>query len=890
MSDSKTSTDGDSGEVATSSPALAIAAIDRGTVHQICSGQVVLNLATAVKELVENSIDAGATSIDIRLRDHGSSSLEVADNGKGVSHENYAGLTLKHHTSKIKEFTDLASVETFGFRGEALSSLCALSKLSISSRHVSAVTGDLILYDHDGNIVSTTPQARPVGTTVTIENIFSTMPVRQKEFLRHIKKEFHKMTQVLYAYCLVSLGVRITCTNTVGRGKKTVVVSTGGSLKLRDNIVSVFGTKQVTGIKEIVQVNPTPEQLQESHIKFSGEIPAIKLSGFISSCVHGEGRNAGDRQFYFINSRPCDPTKIQKVVNEVYHQFNRHQYPFVFLNITSDRTTVDVNITPDKRQVFLQNEKYLCAVVKSTLLATYQHSPATFAVASFPKASETKHGLDQKSCDNGDEEVGGGGGGAISGKLSQMWERKSEKKGTVGNMISSLKRSFSSSFSCEKMPSGKQPKLEKFFASRKSDISPCGDSGENCEFNISMENVKQECEQKTEGDDKESFSEMCNDNSKNVDNESPKVKYNSINPGYKLIFEESLSINEENSNNRDEEELTRTTLPESTESIQEMIRRGVNDNCDDINDECPHEDSNKENIITFNEVNEDDSRVRSVKVRSSDNTKDTGLPQVEIVFEDNDPVENKKICEISFSFDAIKSELKEHKGNVNESNDEKYLKFRAKINPTDNSSAEKELQKSIQKSDFSKMEIFGQFNLGFLIVGLGGDLFIIDQHASDEKYNFETLQQTTELKSQKMVLPQNLELTVVNESILMDNLDVFHKNGFKFEVDESAPPTQKVKLISLPISKNWTFGKEDIDELLFMLQDAPEGTMCRPSRVRSMFASRACRKSVMIGTALNGKEMRSLVEHMGQIEQPWNCPHGRPTMRHLVNTNIIGDP
>jgi len=886
MNDSSASS-ADVEAVATASPALAISAIDRGTVHQICSGQVVLNLATAVKELVENSIDAGATSIDIRLRDHGSSLLEVSDNGKGVSEENYKGLTLKHHTSKIKEFTDLASVETFGFRGEALSSLCALSKLSVSTRHTSAATGHLISYDHDGHISSTTQQARPTGTTVTLENVFSTMPVRQKEFLRNIKKEFQKMTQVLYAYCLVSCGVRISCTNTVGRGKKTLVVSTGGSLKVRDNIVSVFGSKQVSGIKEIVQTNPTEEQLAENNIKFSGDVPPIKLNGFISNCVHGEGRHAADRQFYFINNRPCDPTKIQKVVNEVYHQFNRHQYPFVFLNITSDRTTVDVNITPDKRQVFLQNEKYLCAVVKSTLLAMYQNSPATFAVVNFPKTSE--HRLSEGGYESGSGLTVGNRSFSgpehvrepISGKLAHMFERKSEKGESVG---SSLKRSFSASFNCEKTPRGKQPKLDKFFASKQSGIGPSGDNLDSCEYESDKEDVFKKCEDVNKSDTEDEVV-VCSDNNicdlESVSTElSQESNCKSTNTGFKLIFEEARNVNDLSIT--DKNECIEETLSSSVENIQDIIRKGFNYNSDDINDD-PEEDANKEN---FDKTVEDTNSEHS-PIKPTTNESTVSEKTVQVVFDEDEQLGSKKVTELSFDFEFIKTELRQQSLNANKGINEKYLKFRAKINPSDNSSAEKELQKSIQKSDFAKMEIFGQFNLGFLIVGLGGDLFIIDQHASDEKYNFETLQQTTELKSQIMVCPQNLELTVVNESILLDNLEIFHKNGFKFEIDETAPPTQKVKLISKPLSKNWTFGKEDIDELLFMLQDAPEGTMCRPSRVRSMFASRACRKSVMIGTALNTPNMRELVDHMGQIEQPWNCPHGRPTMRHLVNTNVI---
>ncbi|KAJ8319072.1 hypothetical protein KUTeg_004163 [Tegillarca granosa] len=139
--------------------------------------------------------------------------------------------------------------------------------------------------------------------------------------------------------------------------------------------------------------------------------------------------------------------------------------------------------------------------------------------------------------------------------------------------------------------------------------------------------------------------------------------------------------------------------------------------------------------------------------------------------------------------------------------------FRAKISPTDNQAAEAELQKEISKDMFDKMEILGQFNLGFIISKLGEDLFIVDQHATDEK-------------------PQCLELTAGNETILMDNLEVFKKNGFDFIIDE-----------------------EDIEELIFMLTDCP-GVMCRPTRVRQMFASRACRKSIMVGTALKKSEMK----------------------------------
>jgi len=117
---------------------------------------------------------------------------------------------LKHHTSKITEFEDLGSISTFGFRGEALSSLCALSNLTVITRHKDSElkVGYKIEYDHNGCISSKTRCARECGTTVIIKDLFSTLPVRHREFIKNLKREFHRMVNVLYGYCLAVNGVR----------------------------------------------------------------------------------------------------------------------------------------------------------------------------------------------------------------------------------------------------------------------------------------------------------------------------------------------------------------------------------------------------------------------------------------------------------------------------------------------------------------------------------------------------------------------------------------------------------------------------------------------------------------------------------------------------------
>lgn len=214
------------------------------------------------------------------------------------------------------------------------------------------------------------------------------------------------------------------------------------------------------------------------------------------------------------------------------------------------------------------------------------------------------------------------------------------------------------------------------------------------------------------------------------------------------------------------------------------------------------------------------------------------------------------------------------------------LKFKEKIDPSKNNKAEVELETEIKKETFSEMEVLGQFNLGFIIAKLGSDLFIVDQHASDEKYNYEDLQKSLKIESQKMLVPEKLELTAIQEDIIIENLSIFEMNGFRFNIDNEADATKRISLTSRPYSKNWEFGKEDIEELIFILLESPM-TVCRPTRISKMLASRACRKSVMIGDPLNKSQMKKLLKHMGEIDHPWNCPHGRPTIRFLQNLDFI---
>uniref|UniRef100_A0A669FBA2 Mismatch repair endonuclease PMS2 n=1 Tax=Oreochromis niloticus TaxID=8128 RepID=A0A669FBA2_ORENI len=823
----------------TSEPAGAIRAIDKHSVHQICSGQVVLTLATAVKELVENSIDAGATNIDVKLKESGAEQVEVADNGKGVEEANFEGLTLKHHTSKLRDFSDLIHVETFGFRGEALSSLCALSVITC---HESSQVGTKLVFDHKGHLVQKTPHPRQQGTTVSLQQLFSTLPVRHKEFQRNIKKEYAKMIHVLQSYCIISTGVRITCSNQNGQGKRSTVLSTSGSQSMRDNIGAIFGPKQLQSLLPFQQVSPTENVIEEYGLK-DADLPKqlFSITGFVSQGDHGVGRSTTDRQFYFINNRPCDPLKVTKLVNEVYHMYNRHQYPFVALNIAVASECVDVNVTPDKRQIFLQEEKLLLAILKTSLIAMYEGGVNKISLNYTPPPSTSKNTplhvdphisiirfilflcffIDATSTSEPCRAV-------LSNKNKAEREEDTEPvilspKSSLN--LAGLKAAFSSHYSSSSGKSSKekasgsgttQKTLQSFFK------DPVKTSSCNSSLKSPLKYTRQ--------------LDKCSSAGK------------SVLDGFRY---QAMSC--EDTDSQKDSAGSSCNIAEAKPDIQ----------CSDLESSPPKVD--KEESSTFSNAGEKQSSTVDAPVSLQRRT-------VHLQF---------SLAELGKKMRRLQDQQKQRAGE-----ELLYRRFRAKINPGENHSAEEELKKEISKEMFKEMEIIGQFNLGFIITKLKSDLFMIDQHATDEKYNFEMLQQHTILQGQKLIVPQKLHLTAVSENVLIENIEIFRNNGFEFLIDEDAQVMERVKLVSLPTSKNWTFGPSDIEELIFMLSDSP-GVMCRPSRVRQMFASRACRKSVMIGTALNVNEMKKLVVHMGEIEHPWNCPHGRPTMRHLANLDVI---
>ncbi|KAL1640433.1 ATP-binding mismatch repair protein [Diplodia intermedia] len=316
--------------------------------------------------------------LDVRFKNNGLEAIEVQDNGHGISPNDYETIALKHYTSKLSTYNDLSSLQTFGFRGEALSSLCALSKFHIlTARATDGPKGTRLDFETSGKLKGTSVAASQKGTTVAVENLFYNLPVRKRELEKNVKREYGKVLGLLHAYACISVGVRFSVSNQAAKGKKVSVFSTKANPTTRENIANVYGAKTLTALIPLdlkLEMTPTTIGTQSAKSWSTQDDPhsrEVRLDGHISRPVVGEGRQTPDRQMFFVNSRPCALPQVSKAVNEVYKSFNITQSPFIFANLVMDTNAYDVNVSPDKRTIMLHDQTALLEALKEALIALF---------------------------------------------------------------------------------------------------------------------------------------------------------------------------------------------------------------------------------------------------------------------------------------------------------------------------------------------------------------------------------------------------------------------------------------------------------------------------------------------------------------------------------------
>lgn len=309
-----------------------IVLLDELTINQIAAGEVIERPASVVKEMLENSIDAGAKNITIEIKNGGISLIRITDDGSGISEDDMEIAFERHATSKIRSATDLQTVTTMGFRGEALASISAIANVEMISKTGSDLNGHKIVVE-GGKVLEKSEVGATTGTRITVKNLFYNTPVRYK-FLKKDYTEAGYIEDVVTRIALINKGIAIKLIN-----NDKVLLQTTGSLDTKNIIYSIYGKDVANGIKDV-------EYVYED----------IKVTGVVGLPEIARSNRAN--QLFFVNGRFVRDKNLTAGIEQAYKDLIPNgKYAFSILNLDINPNEVDVNVHPAKLEVRFQDEQ-----------------------------------------------------------------------------------------------------------------------------------------------------------------------------------------------------------------------------------------------------------------------------------------------------------------------------------------------------------------------------------------------------------------------------------------------------------------------------------------------------------------------------------------------------
>lgn len=319
-----------------------ISVLDKDTIDKIAAGEVVEKPASIVKELLENAIDAGSTQIAIEIKDGGTSLIRITDNGFGIENSEVRTAFLRHATSKLKNVSDLDSISSLGFRGEALSSISAVTKTEFITKTKSALLGTL--YKIEGGVESEFKEvAAPDGTSIIVRDLFYNIPARRK-FLKSNNAEMSYISDIVEKLALANTDISFRyISNNINK------LHTLGNGNLKDVIYQIYG-----------------KDAAKSLINIDFESEELKIKGFIAKPDFSKSNR--NNEVYFINGRYIKNTIIAKAIEDAYgNRLMQGKYPFVVFNIEILQSKIDINVHPSKMELKFEDPNLVYSIIKSAV-------------------------------------------------------------------------------------------------------------------------------------------------------------------------------------------------------------------------------------------------------------------------------------------------------------------------------------------------------------------------------------------------------------------------------------------------------------------------------------------------------------------------------------------
>ena len=749
-----------------------IAVLDQNTIDKIAAGEVVERPSSVVKELVENAIDAGATAVTVEITDGGKKLIRITDNGAGIEADQIPLAFLRHATSKIEKVEDLEQIASLGFRGEALSSIAAVSQVELITKTPSAVSGSR--YIIEGGVEHSLEElGAPEGTTFLVRNLFYNTPARNK-FLKS------DMTEANYIHTLMEqLALSHPEISFKYIQNRQVKLHSSGNYSVKDVIYSVYG-----------------RDITKALLDAEFENDFMKITGFVGKPEIARGNRSFEN--YYINGRYVKNNIITKAIEIAYKGFlMQHKFPFVSLQMQMEGNDLDVNVHPAKREVRFAREQEVYEAVYDTVrraltgkemipkVSVGRPEPETKETpvksVSVPEPFEKKrreqlYGHTEKEM----QETGISGDRAYSGagsfvsKKTKSWMERPAYQSTV--------KEPSVSYSASHTTETKKPQV---FSASEEDLFQ-GTLREKQE-----EELKRETETKRLAEENR---ELKNTGCSQMKNTVPVS---------------------ENTNQKKEHWISEKEKPESGDFLSEPA-------------EITH---------------------------TSDSPEKTAQNLETVISVETEP-----------GISAAESDQNSHE--MAEQEPRQLELFEEKL---------------LAPESRERIRLVGQIFDTYWLAQFGDNFYIIDQHAAHEKVYYERLVKSFREKtvdSQYLNPPLIVTLNLQEENILKENQKYFSQFGF--EIEEFGGKEYRISAVPATL---YGFSEEALFlEMLDQLSGSGE------KDALDIFASRlatmACKAAVKGNHAMSAKEAEKLIDELLTLDNPYHCPHGRPTIISMTRTEL----
>ena len=806
-----------------------IVLLDDLTINKIAAGEVIERPASVVKELVENSIDAGANKINIETKNGGITYIRITDNGKGFLPDDMEMAFERHATSKIREASDLETVTSMGFRGEALASIAAISHVELISRTAENEIGKKVEVK-GGDIINVEDAGCPQGSTITITDLFYNTPVRYK-FLKKDFTEAGYIEDVVTRIALVHPEISIKLVNS---GK--VIIQTSGNGDIKSVIYSIYG-KDVA--ENVIDVNYTYED--------------INITGVVGKPVIA--RSNRSNQLFFVNKRYIKDKLLTSAAEQGYKGLlTIGKYGFLVLNMEMNPKKVDVNVHPAKLEVRFEDENQVFKAV--------YHAIKDSLLKEDLIPDKTKIELDKQIQSNDAWKLGTN---TFNSFANTSNSNNFGIKNTLETDINQYKVAEQNTTNAEsikpvsqfenKIETPAEPetvKLEETKSETSEETSRISnldrffnqDEEEKKEhkrgglFGIFGRKKEQEIEEKKDENDTQNFIAQIYNNKNEINN-----------------YEDSANASDEITKSDNS-----TKIAENLETLKPLLENTkTNENSNTLETLNTTSENSAESVdatkrIDINEINEKMHKLDELKL-------------------DPDYKNFDEMYALTFG------KPKKEEPKVEEKNAE------YKINEADLKTAENiSIFEKLPQNNVPDYKFIGIAFSTYIIIEMNSELYIIDQHAAHERIMYEKIKANyyndTNKDSQLMLLPDIITLSHKDMQIAKDNMEIFEKAGFVLEeFGENTIKLSGVPTVCLDLDTKELF-LETLDEINTVARTAKQ-------EIEEKFiATVACKAAVKANMALTKEEVDSLMQELLTLPNPFTCPHGRPTAIRMTKADI----